>query len=144
MISWALLVAALLPPGDDLEAARLLLRRGFLEQAEQCLLALEDVEASRGRVLLLLGNVDYERGLYAAAAGHYSRAEESAAGDAELAAIARDNRRMAEERIERGREVASRVAHLQVSLLSLLAAAAASVTWLGRRSRPAAPSVPPR
>ena len=124
--------------GDGLDEARSLLRQGLLRQAEQQLvplLANESDTRRRSHMLLLLGNVSYERGLYARALEHYVQAERDSAGDPSLAAAASGNRNMAEQRLARSREFASLAARLRVVVTATGLLAGVVLTWLASRSR---------
>lgn len=137
---WMLLALPLCGPAPDagLDEARLLIQRGFLSQAEQRLearLAAGPDDLVRARVHLLLGNVDYERGHYARALERYTEAERSAAADAQLAEGAAGNRRMAEERLARGRKVGDQAARLGNWLVVTLVLIGLVVGWLVRESR---------
>ena len=134
--AWALIVAAACG-GGGLDEARALVRKGLLREAERILapLAAEPEAGQRAPALLLLGNVDYERGRYANALERYTEAEREGAGDDALVAAARGNRELARQRLNRAEQVAALETRLRAAVASVLAAGALAVTWLARRAR---------
>ena len=93
----------------------------------------------RARVLLLLGNVDYERGLYDQALERYDQAANDGSADDSTAAAARANRVLAEERLQRATEIAGLENRLRASLAATLVVAASAIAWLARRARTSPP-----
>jgi tetratricopeptide (TPR) repeat protein len=136
---WTLLVAAGLhqDAADPIAEARGLIRQGLLAEAASALDAVPpDALASvRAHRDLLLGNVAFERGRYAAALSRYQRAEElfRQADDADMAAAAGGNLRMASERLARGEDLRGRLLGLKAAILALLAAGVGLVGVLSRR-----------
>jgi len=137
----ALILAALCTTGESLEKARSFVRQGLLREAEGLLIPLVESSepADRARVLLLLGNVDYERGLYDRALERYAQAANDSSADDSTATAARANRVLAEERLQRATEIAGLENRLRASLAATLLVAASAIGWLARRTRPPSP-----
>ena len=137
----ALLFAALCTNGESLEQARSLVRQGLLREAEGLLRPLaESAEPTdRARALLLLGNVDYERGLYDRARERYDRAANDSSADDSTATAARANRVLAEDRLRRATELSGLEHRLRASLAATLVAAASAIVWMARRARAPSP-----
>jgi len=135
-VAWALIIAVACR-GEGLDEARALLRKGLLTEAERILTPLAAVPEGRQRppALLLLGNVDYERGRYESALERYTEAEREGAADDPLIAAARGNRELALQRLERARQLATLGARLRAGVMSALALGAAAVIWLARPLR---------
>jgi hypothetical protein len=134
----ALVLTVVGTAGDGLEEARSLLRRGLLHEAEQRLAPLLQDESDtmrRAHALLLMGNVDYERGHYSQARERYARAERDAAGEPTVAAAAAGNRVMAEQRLARGQAIADQASRLRTAVAATAGLAAVAIVWLGRQSR---------
>lgn len=131
------LVIAVACGGEGLDEARELLRKGLLTEAERILapLAAEAEGRQRAPALLLLGNVDYERGRYESALERYTEAERGGAADDSLVAAARGNRELVQQRLQRARQLAALEARLRASVMTVLALGALAVTWLARRPR---------
>ena len=140
-IACAVIVSALCMTGESLDQARAFVRQGLLREAEGLLLTLlESSEpADRARALLLLGNVDYERGPYAQALERYGQAADDGSADESTASAARANRMLAEERLQRATEISALESRLRVGLTASLVVAASTVLWLARRARPPSP-----
>jgi tetratricopeptide (TPR) repeat protein len=134
--AWAVVIAVACG-GAGLDEARELLRKGLLTEAERILapLAAEAEGRQRAPALLLLGNVDYERGRYESALERYTEAEREGAADDSLVAAARGNRELAQQRLQRARQLATVEARLRAGVMSALALGALAVTWLARRPR---------
>jgi len=137
----ALFLVALCAMDERLDQARVLIGQGLLHEAERILVPLIETSgpADRARVVLLLGNVDYERGLYDKALENYIRAENDGAADGATAAAARANRSLAEERLQRGREISRLERRLRATLAACLALAVTATVWLARRPRSPSP-----
>ena len=135
-VAWAL-VLAVACGGDGLDEARALLRKGLLTEAERILapMAAQSEGRQRAPALLLLGNVDYERGRYASALERYSEAESDGGADDSLVAAARGNRELAQQRLDRVQQVATLEARLRAGVASALVLGALAVTWLALRPR---------
>lgn len=137
-VACAILLASVCAAGDGLENVQLLVRRGLLRQAEErlvTLLANERDTRRRAHVLLLLGNVDYERGHYAKALERYVQAERDAADEPSVVAALSGNRVVAEQRLARSREVAGLATRLRSAVVAVVILAASAVAWLAYRSR---------
>ena len=138
-----LLAASVCTAGDGLDEARSLLQKGLLRQAEQRLAPLlaDELDAQRrARVLLLLGNVNYERGHYARALDQYVQAERNAADQSSFVAAVRGNRILAEQRLARSRDVAKVATRLLSAVAATLFLAGVAVAWLVRQSRTGEPA----
>jgi tetratricopeptide (TPR) repeat protein len=135
-LAWVVVVA-LAGHGGGLDEARELLRKGLLSEAERILapLAAEAGSPQRSPALLLLGNVDYERGRYESALARYAEAEREGGADEALVAAARGNRQLTAERLDRARRLATLEARLRAGTAAALALGAVAVAWLARRSR---------
>ena len=133
----ALVLAAVCADDAAIDRARTMLRQGLLAPAESLLAPLADASdpAERARALLLLGNVDYERGRYEQALECYRRAESASPDDGSTAATARANQALAEQRLQRARELQGLEGRLRVALALAVAVGLAAVTALARRSR---------
>lgn len=128
--------------GDGLEDARRLVQQGLLSRAEQVLAPMleDEIEAARrARVLLLLGNVDYERGHYARAAVRYAQVEREAP-DGAVVDTARGNRVLAERQLARSRELAALASRLRAAVGVAVILGGVVVAGLARR--PPEPSAP--
>jgi hypothetical protein len=141
MMLKALTVAGLLLyEQDGLEDARRLIRRGLLARAEGQLTAYMDGGAmgeSLSRALLLLGNIDYERGDYDRAAERYEAAWAGATGPASVVEAARENHLMAERRLTQLQRVATSATKLRWAVALAVACVAGLIAWQARQSRPA-------
>ena len=131
------IVLAVACEADGLVEARALLRKGLLTEAERILapLAAQPEGRQRAPALLLLGNVDYERGRYERALERYIEAEREGSADESLVAAARGNRELAQQRLDRVQQVARLEARLRAGVASALALGALAVTWLAWRPR---------
>lgn len=134
--AWALVIAVACG-GEGLEEARALLSKGLLTEAERILapLAAEAEGRQRAPALLLLGNVDYERGRYESALERYTEAEREGAADDSLVAAARGNRELAQQRLGRATQLATLETRLRAAVTSALALGALAIAWLARRPR---------
>lgn len=137
----ALILAALCTNGETLEQARSFVRQGLLREAEGLLrpLAESSEPTDRARALLLLGNVDYERGLYDQALERYDRAANDSSADDSTVAAARSNRVLAEERVRRAQILSGLEHRLSASLAATLVVAACAIAWMARRARGPSP-----
>lgn len=142
-----LLVVSVCTTGSGLDEARMLLRRGLLRDAEERLtpmLANESDVQGHAHVLLLLGNVAYERGRYARAVELYLEAELEALAEPMVAAAARDNRVMSEDRLGRSRELGVLATRLRAAMAATGVLAGVVVAWLARRPRTRGSATPAR
>jgi hypothetical protein len=136
-VACAILLMSICTGGDGLDEARSLLRQGLLGQAEHRLVPLladDSDHMRRAHILLLLGNVDYERGLYAQALERYVEAERDAAGDAPFVAAVSGNRQMAEQRLARTRTISRSATRLRSAVAATVFVAGAAVIYLARQT----------
>ena len=130
----ALVVAGI--TGNGLEEARNLVHQGLLTQAEQLLapMLVDDIDtASRARALLLLGNVDYERGEYARAVDRYAQVQRMRPDDESVIEAARDNRALAERRLVRNRELALHASRLRAAVVLIVLLGSLAIVCSARR-----------
>jgi len=141
-VACALILVALCAIDEPLDQARSLIGQGLLQEAERILVPLVETSepTDRPRVVLLLGNVDYERGLYDQALEKYVQAENDGSADGPTAAAARANRSLTEKRLQRGREVARLERRLRATLAASLVLAVSATAWLARRPKTASPA----
>ena len=148
-----LLASPLAGAQDDAESALLvaqqLRRQGRMAAAGEALdgMGAALTEHQRGRVLLVRGNIAFERLDYAAADGFYrdseaaferARLTDDASGAAGAEA-ARDNQAMVEVEQQRREGLAQRAATLRGVVLALMVAAVTALGLLARRSTRSSP-----